>query len=706
MRIKWLEFEYFLCFGPKVRLDFTPEFNVLITGQWHNQKHRSNWSGKSSLLEVIKFLLYGETRSKYNKEIPNDNFDKAAKVSGAIEIDGKEYVIHREASRSSTKLEIEGESSVDKKNLQARLNQRFGYSYSDFVSTCFFNQGEIHQFMEAKSTEKLLLLERWMEILSWDESERLVKEKKKWVEDKVRDIEELVEELPSIKESLQEINKSIETVEKKLEELKSGEAELASQIEKTKLKMAQKYNVKDLLEQKKDIEGKLFGFGNVAQVEGEVKLIESEIQELKRSLEKNNAHVGNLSDELKEKMELWKEAEIIRNKVSKRKIVMEKIKDRVSRIGESYSCPIDGEDCTRVKEIKVFMKEQKRKLGIASKELMSLEAKLMKLESAANKLELSVTEKRRMISQMEKTELKIETLTEKLKRVQSKLNIVRELESKLKELKQLTSLTKDKARRKMESVIEELEELDKEVRKDLQVKAIRLGELHQQRKIKRARLKRIRVEKNKIDKLNKRKEVLSFCALMFGKRGIRSSQLRGRIDNIEHETNLMLDELDSKLQIEIHTDRELGSWEPICIYCGKEFPKGYAKNKCDNCRNYRAKRKKDEFDIKIINNGKVRSFNQESGGVKILVSLAIRLSIVKLRQRITGKSIDLLFLDEVYGMLDSVNRERVYRFLLDYARNELGFKQIFQVSHMNDGFDEGARIEIIKRRRYSEVKWA
>lgn len=705
--LRELEFEYILCFGSKVKLVFEPEFNIMVIGKWKNQKHRSNWSGKSSLLEVIKFLLYGETRGKYVKEIPNDNYDKPAKVSGVIQVGKKRLRISREVSGSSTKLDVEGWSSVDKKVLQERLNNLLGYDYKDFVSTSFFNQGEIHQFMEAKSSEKLTLLEKWMEIISWEECEATTKEKKKKIQSKLSEIEELIQELPELKSELSQLNKNVEEVEKEIEEASEKDKELSKEIDKLRWRIASKSS-SDLPQEKKDAENELFKLGSLRDAEREVQNIEKEIRTNQSVIDEAISNIPELKRENKKRVNLCKDLELKRDTFRELNRSVQTIQDRVEQIGEEISCPIDGEECSREKEIRKYKREQKQRLRELQKKRDKVKAEVDSLSSKVSGLELSITEKREVGNRAEKCELKIETFKEKKRRAESKIKDIKELQKKLKRIKEELS-KKTKSTKIVNELQKEFEEKNSElekVKEEMRESSENLGRLKRDRQETRDKLKEVKAGEKRLSLLNERKEILTFCSLMFGKSGIRSSQLRSRIENIERETNLILDELDSKLQIEIYTERELGSWEPECIYCGREFPKGYSKRKCDSCDNLRRKRRKEEFDIKIVNSGMTRSWNQESGGVHVIVSLALRLSLVKLRQRVTGKSMSILFLDEIYGMLDAVNREQVYRLLLDYAKNNLGFKQIFQITHIDDGRTEGDVIEVTRRRRFSEVSWA
>lgn len=84
----------------------------------------------------------------------------------------------------------------------------------------------------------------------------------------------------------------------------------------------------------------------------------------------------------------------------------------------------------------------------------------------------------------------------------------------------------------------------------------------------------------------------------------------------------------------------------------------------------------EKLNIVIFNNGKETTIEGVSGGEFNRIQTSILLSIRKLLSKIGGNSINLLFLDEITGVLDDAGKER----LIDILQQELDLN-VFLISH-------------------------
>jgi len=106
---------------------------------------------------------------------------------------------------------------------------------------------------------------------------------------------------------------------------------------------------------------------------------------------------------------------------------------------------------------------------------------------------------------------------------------------------------------------------------------------------------------------------------------------------------------------------------------------------------------RESLDILIYDGAGVRAFESYSGGERTLINLALRLALSKAISAMHGVSIQSLFMDEVFGALDEVNREEVVKVLSFLSRS---FAQVLVVSHtdqVKDVIDSGIVI-----RRYDD----
>ncbi|MNC39062.1 hypothetical protein D3C75_876990 [compost metagenome] len=109
--------------------------------------------------------------------------------------------------------------------------------------------------------------------------------------------------------------------------------------------------------------------------------------------------------------------------------------------------------------------------------------------------------------------------------------------------------------------------------------------------------------------------------------------------------------------------------------------------------------------MKIFVGGKLTDFSMDSGAGKVMVSIAVRIASIRMLVRRCGIGCSMLFFDEVFAMLDAVNRRGIMEFILDTLR-EFGFEQIFCISHQKDVSDMlRDNVLITKGDKYSKIGW-
>jgi DNA repair exonuclease SbcCD ATPase subunit len=205
----------------------------------------------------------------------------------------------------------------------------------------------------------------------------------------------------------------------------------------------------------------------------------------------------------------------------------------------------------------------------------------------------------------------------------------------------------------------------------------------------------------------KRKEYYRwlFVCYMFDKTGIPSILIENSLCEVEQVANLILADISDSLRMEITTMRELSSTQAVqhCIVCGSIITSG---NKCASCGYHvQGNKLKDELNLRIYDNGQEIMFNQDSGGGKVIVSLALRLALAKILAK-KQKQCEFLILDEIFGSLDSVNRATVATLVFSALKDLLGFKQIFVITHTPVGEHNYREIVIKRHGDWSEIVYS
>jgi len=195
----------FLSYRDAVELDFSSFDLACISGQ--------NGAGKSSLLDSITWVLFGEARGK-SMDIINLNQDvRAAEVTLTFMYEGNIYRAHRSLPRGKSavlEFQVKGDpvrlaegserSERDEGNwkpltekttreTQARIEQILRLDYETFINASFFLQGKADQFTQKSASERKAVLSTILGLEIWDTYKERTAEKRKTLENNVLEIE-------------------------------------------------------------------------------------------------------------------------------------------------------------------------------------------------------------------------------------------------------------------------------------------------------------------------------------------------------------------------------------------------------------------------------------------------------------------------------------------------------------------------------------
>jgi len=373
-------------------------------------------------------------------------------------------------------------------------------------------------------------------------------------------------------------------------------------------------------------------------------------------------------------------------KINDIKAQIESIKDKCG------TCPILNESCDRIKVSPKELPDLKRQLKAAKRE----EENLLALEDKAEEWSES-----------------FQNLMDRLARAQSFTfetgDIQRDLKASKANLKVLTRLVEsfdhekhNKMHQKYLKISKRLDEIEQSRSEIL----TSIGQFKSQKADQKKRNKKIKELKEKIVKKDKRLTHLKYIAYMFSKRGIPSLEVENGFSEISDEMNFVLDKLQTSFQVQFQAQRELDKWEMECLNCNFQYPKGTRKHVCSKCNTPRAKIRKEEFKINVMKGEREGGHNMESGAGKALFSIAFRVALSLLKRRKKGSRFSVLFLDEPDGPFDKVNKAAFVQLVTRTLYKDLGFSQIFWISHSPD--IQGLIPDILlvtKYKTWSKAKW-
>ena len=129
-----------------------------VVARYTDDPRRSNWGGKSTLLEAIHFALYGEHR--WTTE---DSWITRGEVEGGVSLtlDNGITIERCRQKGTATRLTI---GKAKGEEAQLALNELIGLDKTDFKATCYFEQKRMSRFIVAKPSDRMDTVVAWLRL--------------------------------------------------------------------------------------------------------------------------------------------------------------------------------------------------------------------------------------------------------------------------------------------------------------------------------------------------------------------------------------------------------------------------------------------------------------------------------------------------------------------------------------------------------------
>lgn len=162
MHVVDLSLENWSCFRGKHSLSFDP-IPYAITASCEGDPERSNWSGKSTVLEAFLFVLTGQHRHRLEEGWVSRG-EKQGSVQALLS-DGTRVRRFR-VPGAGTQLEVVSMDDIVLTGdvAQQNLNDRLGLGVEDFRTTSYFAQGETSGMVRSDPAQRTATVARWLRL--------------------------------------------------------------------------------------------------------------------------------------------------------------------------------------------------------------------------------------------------------------------------------------------------------------------------------------------------------------------------------------------------------------------------------------------------------------------------------------------------------------------------------------------------------------
>ncbi len=748
-----LELKNFLAYRNPMPLDFNGLHVGVLVGE--------NGAGKSSLLDAMTWVLWGRARAKRDEELVHQGqTEMRVELTFAIGGDVYRVIRARKIGRGAgSLLDLQarvdgrwsalGEPTIPK--TQAKIERLLRLSYETFINSAYLVQGQADAFTGKKPADRKQVLADILGLQAWETYEDRAKQRVRAIDGQLAGIDAVLAEIETELAQRDAYARDLEIAEKRSEEvaeqLRQAEAEW-SLIEAARQALGGlQRQIDDAMRQSRDAARELTALDadlREMQARADTAALAAEIDELERGLRALEAaeaeresletrrrsvaeEVGALAganqvaqaeaESLKRRMiELQSDAAAQARRVRDgARAEAERLRTRVAALAaaEAAQCPLCGQPLSEHQRGDLVAELERD--ALARLTAADVEATTLEQDAAlkATSLETEVSARR---EQYRTNTARLKALRDDQSRYDRE---AAELQTRLREKPALAQRLAErraalaeaaaaqdrikalldrrgrwaKARQDAEDRVRALETEGRAHRErlagsDARQRALdtlrtedaraRAGVGAAEQRLRALEGRAAQREARKVERatLAERKGLFEELREAFGKRGAPALIIETAVPEIETEANRLLGKMtDGRMTVRINMQRETAAGDV-----------------------------RETLDIQIADPLGTRAYEMYSGGEAFRVNFAIRIALSQLLARRAGTQLHTLIVDEGFGVLDAVGRERLVEAI---NAVQTDFERILVVTHIEELKDAfPARIEITRSDEGSQITLA
>lgn len=596
-----------------------PAGPIAVVARYRDNPRRSNWGGKTALIEAVTWCLFGTHRKRLDDGVINN-----ARPACAVELTLDEGLVvrrNRQRGASTVFTVIDGDEVRRGTAAQQLLAERLGIGLEDYEATVSFRQDDIESLVGMRAGKRREVIATWLRLDRWTHAAKKAAERSRKALQALGEARAALAALDGTSTAPCDATQ-LEALGRELAGKRADLISIAASIES--------WGDPDQLQENLDALAHL----RTAALDQRSKLA-------------RRASVEGDDREAEQALQAAAEARAIANR---RYDQLEEI------VNSSFDgqCPVMCEACPAADHVQRRVQESKPLLDDAATAVREAEAtwraaQMARLAAGRELHALTV-----LSGQYEETVARGKALTAQVRGkthadVEAANRAIGEFEQK---------------RERIEAEITDLIAREASARTQLAA-------------FERARAQREQLTLG-VAQAEREVRVAALMLKALGPTGVPARVARAHIASLESAANELL--IDAGLSLEFAWERATKDRAPTCLECGHIYV-GQRDRKCPSCDAERPPKMSDEVEILVDDgSGEIEDVRAKSGGARVLVASALRLAAAAMLRRVRGARVAWATIDEPFGPLDAELREALAR-VFSGMLGSVGLEQAFVVSH-------------------------
>ena len=607
-----------------------------VMARWHDSPQRSNWGGKSQLLELFPFAFYGQHRHRTEDEWITRG-ERVGWVRLTLDVEGQAVVIERRRLMGqSTKLSVLDGTAVDDAGQPRKLlgneAQDFviallGLTERDFFATCFIGQKQMSRFVTEKPEKRMDLVIEWLRMQALEEAHADAQAR---LNESVMALTRLEVEHATARTAIQDA------------------AAVAKDHSKDVAEM-----LAELIAQQEEAVGEAQGVVQALEQQRERTLAQSREYEDAREF----ARVAAEGKRLREKLEQANEP-VLDQQLTQCRARLDDVTGGVRAASDACArlqrvaagefdgnCPVAPVSCPIAAQINGMRDENRAAYEAAHRAFDDARAQKESLQRSHDQTQS-------IVGSLNRDKATLAQLAQQAKRLRPAAVQVAQLGQQTEVPPDDTDLAKARA-----DVVTQQVTLER-----LRGELTRVGQ---------ARTKMATLQQH-IDATRARVELLTEAAHILGRTGAQREIARKMLAAIETSANQALEECGVDLRVQVRWSYEGQGLARECEACGNPFPSSAKVKVCTRCGAERGQNTINRLDVVL---------SDRSGAAEDLAGIAIQLAACAWLRQERDSQLSLAILDEPFSSLDQQHKQALAAHLTVMLGRAYGVQQAFIVSH-------------------------